>query len=84
MKQILIALVCLCYAGKDAQLLKARDAGEKYLRDVLLPQWTADPTFRTDFPAGTGSQRVFRGGFWKRTIIPTGSRGIAPMNDTED
>ena len=43
--QLLDDLIRFGYAGKDAQLLKARDAGEKYLRDVLLPQWTADPTF---------------------------------------
>ncbi len=43
--QLLDNLIRFGYAGKDAQLLKARDAGEKYLRDVLLPQWTADPTF---------------------------------------
>jgi hypothetical protein len=33
------------YAGKDDSLLKARDAGEKYLRDELLPKWNRDPTF---------------------------------------
>ena len=28
---------------------RARDAGEKYLRDVLLPQWSSDPTFGHNF-----------------------------------
>lgn len=43
--QLLDDLIRFGYTGKDGQLLKARDAGEKYLRDVLLPQWTSDPTF---------------------------------------
>ena len=33
------------YKGKDDSLLKARDAGEKYLRDELLPKWSRSPTF---------------------------------------
>jgi hypothetical protein len=33
------------YTGKNDSLVKARDAGEKYLRDVLLPKWNSDPTF---------------------------------------
>ena len=33
------------YTGKNDSLLKARDAGEKYLRDVLLPKWSRDATF---------------------------------------
>jgi hypothetical protein len=33
------------YTGKDDSLVKARDAGEKYLRDVLLPKWSRDTTF---------------------------------------
>jgi hypothetical protein len=33
------------YRGRGAELMKARDAGEKYLRDVLLPEWSRDPTF---------------------------------------
>ncbi|MFZ1934283.1 MAG: hypothetical protein WCB27_08860 [Thermoguttaceae bacterium] len=33
------------YGGKDGSLLKARDAGEKYLRETLLPQWSRNPTF---------------------------------------
>ena len=34
------------YRGKDDSLLKARDAGDKYLRDVLLPEWSRDPHVR--------------------------------------
>jgi hypothetical protein len=33
------------YRGKDDDLVKARDAGEKYIRDVILPEWSRDPTF---------------------------------------
>ena len=33
------------YRGKDDSLVKARDAGEQYLRDVLLPEWYRNPTF---------------------------------------
>lgn len=33
------------YTGKDNSLLKARETGEKYLRDVILPQWEKNPTF---------------------------------------
>jgi len=37
------------YEGKNGALLKARQSGEKYLRDVLLPQWSADRTFGHHF-----------------------------------
>ncbi len=33
------------YRGKDDSLVKARDIGEKYLRDELLPQWNLSPMF---------------------------------------
>jgi len=32
------------YRGKDDCLVKARDAGDKYLRDVLLPKWNHPDT----------------------------------------
>jgi hypothetical protein len=37
-------LIRLGYTGPDDQLLKARDAGVRYVRDRLLPAWTADDT----------------------------------------
>ncbi|MGA2066757.1 MAG: malectin domain-containing carbohydrate-binding protein [Thermoguttaceae bacterium] len=37
------------YEGKDGAWVEARDAGEKYLRDVLLPAWGRDPTFGRNF-----------------------------------
>jgi len=46
------------YKGKDGSLLKARDAGEKYLRDVVLPEWSRNPTFGTT--TGTGTIRFTR------------------------
>ena len=33
------------YTGRDDSLIKARDAGEAYIRDVLLPAWSKNPTF---------------------------------------
>jgi hypothetical protein len=48
-----VALVCRFltdviqtgYRGKDDSLVKARDAGDKYLRDVLLPKWNTTDAF---------------------------------------
>jgi hypothetical protein len=37
------------YSGKDGALPAAREAGDRYLRDVLLPQWSRDPTFGHHF-----------------------------------
>ena len=42
-------LIRLGYTGKDEQLLKARDAGVRYVRDRLLPAWTADDTWARYF-----------------------------------
>jgi hypothetical protein len=38
-------LIRLGYAGADSQLLRAREAGVRYVRDRLLPAWTADDTW---------------------------------------
>ncbi len=43
--QFLNDVIRLGHRGRDDALLKARDAGEKYFRDVLLPEWSRDPTF---------------------------------------
>ena len=43
--QFLDDVIRLGYTGKDGLLLRARDAGEKHVRDVILPAWTRDPTF---------------------------------------
>ncbi len=47
--QFLNDVIRLGYRGRDDALLKARDAGERYFRDVLLPQWSRDPTFGHHF-----------------------------------
>lgn len=47
--QFLDDVIRLGYTGKDGALVEARDAGDKYLRDVLLPQWSRDPTFGHHF-----------------------------------
>lgn len=38
-------LIRLGYSGKSQQIVTARDAGLRYLRDKLLPQWTLDKTW---------------------------------------
>ena len=43
--QFLDDVVRLGYRGKNDALITARDAGERYVRDVLLPEWTRDPTW---------------------------------------
>jgi hypothetical protein len=47
--QFLDSVIRAGYSGKDRALLTARDAGERYLRDVLLPEWSRDPTFGHHF-----------------------------------
>jgi hypothetical protein len=47
--QFLDDVIRLGHVGKDGALVKARDAGEKYIRDVLLPEWSRDPTFGHHF-----------------------------------
>jgi hypothetical protein len=42
-------LIRLGYTGKDDQLLTARDAGVRYVRDRLLPAWTVDDTWARYF-----------------------------------
>lgn len=38
-------LIRLGYSGKNQQIVAARDAGIRYLRDQLLPQWSQDKTW---------------------------------------
>jgi len=47
--QFLNDMIRLGYRGKGDALIKARDAGEKYFRHVLLPEWSRDPTFGHHF-----------------------------------
>lgn len=47
--QFLDDVIRLGYTGKEEALVKARDAGDRYLREVLLPEWSLDPTFGHHF-----------------------------------
>lgn len=42
-------LVRLGYEGRDREIVKARDAGRAYLRDVLLPKWTVDEVWGRNY-----------------------------------
>ena len=42
--QFLDDVIQLGHRGQNDVLVKARDAGDRYLREVLLPQWSEDPT----------------------------------------
>jgi hypothetical protein len=42
-------LIRLGYTGEGGQLLKAREAGLRYVRDRLLPAWTVDDTWARYF-----------------------------------
>ena len=48
-------VIALGHRGEGDSLVKARDAGEKYLRDVLLPAWSANPPLAGT--SGTGTTR---------------------------
>ncbi len=47
--QFLNEMIQTGYRGDADALVKARDAGDRYLRDVLLPQWSRDGTFGHHF-----------------------------------
>jgi hypothetical protein len=42
-------LIRLGYTGKNQEIVTARDTGLQYLRDYLLPQWSADKTWALYF-----------------------------------
>jgi len=42
-------LIRLGYTGKDGEIVKARDAGRAYVRDVLLPNWTVNDTWGRNY-----------------------------------
>ncbi|MCL4693754.1 MAG: hypothetical protein KJ060_14735 [Candidatus Hydrogenedentes bacterium] len=42
-------LIELGYTGNDNAIVKARDAGRTYLREVLLPKWTVDDTWGRNY-----------------------------------
>jgi hypothetical protein len=47
--QFLDDVIGLGHCGKGDGLVKARAAGDRYLRDVLLPEWSRDPTWGHHF-----------------------------------
>lgn len=47
--EFLDEVIKLGHRGQDDALVKAREAGERYLRDTLLPRWSDDPTFGHNF-----------------------------------
>ncbi|MGO8688760.1 MAG: malectin domain-containing carbohydrate-binding protein [Thermoguttaceae bacterium] len=47
--QFLNDMIRTGYRGQGDALVKARDAGEKYLRDVLLARWSDNPIFGHQF-----------------------------------
>lgn len=47
--QFLDDMIRMGYTGKEDILVKARDAGDKHLRDVLLPEWSRDSTWGHHF-----------------------------------
>jgi len=54
-------LIALGHTGKDGILIKARDAGRRYLRDELLPRWHEDPTWGYnywDWKSPTSNQNI--------------------------
>ncbi len=42
-------LIRLGHTGTNGEIVKARDAGRAYLRDVLLPAWTANDTWGRNY-----------------------------------
>ncbi len=42
-------LIRLGYTGDEGQIVKARDAGRAYLRDVLLPNWTVNDVWGRNY-----------------------------------
>lgn len=45
------------YTGKNNSIVKARDAGRAYFRDVLLPQWTANEAWGRSYWDGVSSHQ---------------------------
>jgi len=47
--QFLDDMIDAGYRGRNDALLRARDAGRRYLRDVLLPRWTVNDTWGRNY-----------------------------------
>lgn len=42
-------LIRIGYTGKDRSIIKARDAGRRYIRDELMPQWLENDTWGRNY-----------------------------------
>lgn len=47
--EFLDEVIRLGYTGRNGEIVAARDAGRRYLRDVLLPRWTEDDTWGRNY-----------------------------------
>ena len=69
------------YSGKDDSLLKARDAGDKYLRDVLLPKWSGTDTFGRYYWDWENAVYTFGGRQFRVPIHDGPSRRFSQLED---
>ncbi|MBM3493630.1 MAG: hypothetical protein FJX72_04805 [Armatimonadetes bacterium] len=47
--EFLDEVIRLGYTGRNGEIVAARDAGRRYLRDVLLPRWTEDDAWGRNY-----------------------------------
>ncbi len=47
--EFLDEVIRLGYTGQNGEVLRARDAARRFLRDVLLPRWTLDDTWGRNY-----------------------------------
>ncbi len=47
--EFLDKLIRMGYTGKERQILKARDAGRRYIREILLPEWLQNDSWGRNY-----------------------------------
>lgn len=47
--EFLDELIRIGYTGKDRNIIKARDAGRRYIREVLMPRWLQNDTWGRNY-----------------------------------
>lgn len=47
--EFLDELIRIGYTGKDRNIIKARDAGQRYIREVLMPRWLQNDTWGRNY-----------------------------------